>query len=263
VLAHSCHGIVSYVCSGGCDSANSPSSIGILEAPEIFAPNESSSATGTYLVILIDQDVLPEGQDEKVEFLHWFQPNFAESPDLLSGLLRIQNSSDTTGATLPSASYLPPTPPGGSGVHRYTFLLYSQPEDFTVPAAYAAFFSDVPDLSNRLPFDIENFAEDSGLGQPIAANWLRVLNGTDEETSIALTSTAGPTTTSSGSANTATATTTSESSNSPTGSATRTSTSASATGSSGSGAGLVDARGSLKELVFGLALGLVGTGLWL
>lgn len=249
-----------------CGCANSPSSTGILEAPEIFAPNESSSATGTYLVILIDQDVLPEGQNEKVEFLHWFQPNLAESPDLLSGLLRIHNSSDAsnaTSATLPSASYLAPTPPGGSGVHRYTFLLYSQPEDFRVPASYAAFFADVPDLSNRLPFDIEDFAEDSGLGQPIAANWLRVLNGTSEETSIALTSTVGPTTTSSGSANTASATTTSASSGSPTGSATRTSTSASATGSSGSGAGMVDARGSLKEIVFGLALGLVGTGLWL
>lgn len=130
-----------------------------------------------------------------------------------------------------------------------------------MPAAYAAFFSDVPDLSNRLPFDIESFAEDSGLGQPIAANWLRVLNGTVEETLIALTSTAGPTATSSGSANTAAATTTSASSGSATGPATRTSASASATGSSGSGAGLVDVRASLKELVFGLALGLVG--MWL
>ncbi|KEF51003.1 uncharacterized protein A1O9_12929 [Exophiala aquamarina CBS 119918] len=235
----------------------------ILEAPELLAPNNSSSSE-TYLVFLIDQDVVPEGQDEKVEFLHWFQPNLAESDDLLTGLLAIQNSSDSSSATLPSASYLAPTPPGGSGVHRYTFVLYSQPDDFRVPATYAAFFADVPDLSNRLPFDIEKFAEDSGLGEPVAANWLRVLNGTAEETSIALTSTAAPTTTSSDSTNTASATTTSTSSGSSTGTATRTTSSDTAAATAtGNSAGMMDARGNLKELVFGLAFGLVGMGLWL
>lgn len=213
-------------------------------------------------MFLIDQDVLPEGQEKRVEFLHWFQPNLAESDDLLTGLLAVQNSSDSTSATLPSASYLAPTPPGGDGVHRYTFVLFSQPDDFKVPATYAAFFVDKPDLSNRLPFDIEKFAQDSGLGEPVAANWMRVLNGTAEETSIALTSTVAPTSTSSGTANTAAATTTSTSSESSSGTATRTTSSSAAT-ATGNGAGMTDARGTLKGLGFGLALGLVGVGLWL
>lgn len=141
-------------------------------------------------------------------------------------------------------------------------MLYVQPDDFTIPAAYASFFVDVPDLSNRLPFDIKQFAAESDLGEPLAGNWLRVLNGSPEETSAALTSTVGPSSTASGSANTATATTTSASSGSQSGTATSTSSSASATGS-GSGAGLLDARDSLKQLGFGLAVGLAGMGIWL
>ncbi|KAK5064464.1 hypothetical protein LTR84_000297 [Exophiala bonariae] len=237
----------------------------ILEAPSVFTSDNSTSSTGKYLVFLIDQDVLPEGQTEKVEFLHWFQPDLAESDELLAGLLAVQNSSDSINATtsaLPSAPYLAPTPPEGSGPHRYTFLLYAQPDDFSVPASYASFFVDVPDLSNRLPFNIKQFAEDSDLGEPLAANWFRVLNGSAEETSAALTSTVGPSSTASGSANTATATTTSASSGSQTGTATSSSSSATATGS-GNGAGLLDARDSLRELGVGLAVGLAGMGLWL
>lgn len=247
--------------------ANSRRFIDILEAPSVFVPDNSTSSTGKYLVFLIDQDVQPEGQDEKVEFLHWFQPDLAESDELLAGLLAVQNSSDSTNetpSTLPTAPYLAPTPPEGSGPHRYTFLLYAQPDDFTIPAAYASFFVDVPDLSNRLPFDIKQFAAESDLGEPLAGNWLRVLNGSPEETSAALTSTVGPSSTASGSANTATATTTSASSGSQSGTATSTSSSASASATgSGSGAGLLDARDSLKQLGFGLAVGLAGMRMWL
>lgn len=265
MLGISFHGTVSCADSNMGRKANSWCFIGILEAPTLFVPDDASSSNGLYMVILIDQDVLPEGQDKKVEFLHWFQPNLMSTDDDVAGVLAVQNSSDATNATLstaPSAIYLTPTPPEGSGPHRYTFLLYAQPDDFVIPAAYANFFSDVPDLSNRLPFDIKQFAEDSKLGEPLAANWLRVLNGSSEETSVALTSTVAPSSTASGSANTATTTPSSASSGSQTGTATGSSSSSSATGS-GSGAGLLDARDNLKELVFGLAVGLGGMGLWL
>lgn len=180
----------------------------------------------------------------------------------------MQNSSDAANATsetLPSASYLPPTPPGGDGPHRYTFVLFSQPEGFTVPASFASFFSDVPDLSNRLQFDIDDFVSEAGLDEPVAANWLRVLNGTAEETSIALTSTAAPTATASDSANSAEASTTgisfnTASTSSSTRTATSTGSSSSATSTSDSAAGMVEVQGSVT---LGLVLGLAGVALWL
>lgn len=70
----------------------------------------------------------------------------------------------------PEAKYLPPTPEEGSGVHNYTLLLFEQPEGgFALPEEYAKFLPN--DASVRTGFMLEEFVEDTGLGEPFAATY--------------------------------------------------------------------------------------------
>ncbi|KAK7091161.1 hypothetical protein V1264_008886 [Littorina saxatilis] len=70
---------------------------------------------------------------------------------------RVQNRQVVITTTL--VEYNPPTPPQGSGPHRYQFALY--PLNESVPAA------DVP--THRGGFDLAAFASDLGLGNPVAS----------------------------------------------------------------------------------------------
>lgn len=70
----------------------------------------------------------------------------------------------------PEAKYLPPAPEEGSGVHNYTLLLFEQPEGgFALPEEYAKFLPN--DASIRTGFTLEEFVEDTGLGEPFAATY--------------------------------------------------------------------------------------------
>jgi phosphatidylethanolamine-binding protein len=114
---------------------------------------------------MIDQDVHYNGT--AYTMLHWFRP----------GLRR-----NTNDDAIPGASYNPPNPPPGSGAHRYTFVLYAQPEDFAVPEQYAA-INPPAETIDRVAFNLTAFASAANLGDPIAANYLRVINGTEAESS--------------------------------------------------------------------------------
>jgi hypothetical protein len=116
---------------------------------------------------MIDQDVHYNGT--AYTMLHWFQP----------GLRR-----NTNDDTIPGASYNPPNPPPNSGAHRYNFILYQQPSNFTVPEAYAA-INPPTETIDRVAFNLTAFALAANLGDPISANYLRVINGTEAESSSA------------------------------------------------------------------------------
>jgi hypothetical protein len=66
--------------------------------------------------------------------------------------------------------YQPPSPPVGDYPHRYTFLLYEQPRNFSIPSSVNA--------SSRRGFDLEAFLSNSGLAQgaALAANYMLVAN---------------------------------------------------------------------------------------
>ena len=205
---------------------------------------------------MIDQDVPRD--DTKVTLLHWLQPNFVATPETLSYIPIMDGASTAVGA-----EYIPPTPPGGSGPHRYTFLLFEQPSLWSIPSAFAT-INPPADTSARIGFDVADFVSQSGLAEPVAANYIQVLNGTAAESSSAASMTyVAPTSViSSSAASEATATTTSSAAGSATTEAgSVTSAMASATASATDGA--VAIRGNTKELLIGLAMGVAGAGLWM
>ena len=99
------------------------------------------------------------------QFLHWLQAG-----------LTFPNSSAADLTEPATISYARPTPPNFSVPHRYTFFLYIQPSDFAVPTSPVDF--TVFNATTRLSFDVEQFAREAGLGEPLAANYFLCGNQT-------------------------------------------------------------------------------------
>jgi phosphatidylethanolamine-binding protein len=127
--------------------------IDTAKAPTIGVPKALISSTGKGLLIMIDPDVTLAGS--KRPYLHWLIPNV----DLSNETANVP----TTGSNI--VPYFQPTPPAADAAHRYTFLLYSQPNNFQI--------SSKPKV---LGFDVNAFATASGLGQPKAGSYMLVKN---------------------------------------------------------------------------------------
>jgi phosphatidylethanolamine-binding protein len=225
------------------------------------------------MLFMIDQDVPRNGTT--FTLLHWFQPDLHRTMDN-STLSVIMIDDNTT--SIQGAPYIPPTPPGGSGPHRYNFILYAQPPNFTLPSQYAS-INPPASTADRIGFNLTAFAAAANLQQPIAANYLRVLNGTESETSSAETATgtvgvaptesptviASTTDTEAAASASSAATQTGtamETTASETGSGTAEASSPAETASSGSGAVGAFGTGG-KDLLMGIALAVVGAGMFM
>ncbi|KIY00999.1 uncharacterized protein Z520_03665 [Fonsecaea multimorphosa CBS 102226] len=173
----------------------------VLAAPTIDGPTDSSR-TLDFMIFMVDQDATsPDDANTRVQFLQWYQPNLGGASEVLSDF-----GTDAQNFTsAPAVSYMPPTPPAGDEAHRYTLLLYSQPEGFSIPASFESFF-DSTDSNARISFDMAGFAAAAGIGQPVAANWFEVQNTSQAVTSS--TAATSSTTASSTSASTSTSTST-------------------------------------------------------
>ena len=112
---------------------------------------------------MVDSDVPRNGT--RVELLHWLASNVTLAGNRMLSI-----------PSLNEAQYRQPSPPVGDTPHAYTFVLFAQPENFTVPAE----FTDI--LETRVFFNISRFIAATGLGQPIAANYIRVQNLTGTPT---------------------------------------------------------------------------------
>jgi phosphatidylethanolamine-binding protein len=132
----------------------------------------------SYIVFAIDLDVPRNGG---TTLLHWFEANFT----LTSSLILTRSSANTS----TGAPYIGPNPPPGNP-HRYTFLLFSQPNDFTVPESFSV-INPPTSTSARIGFNITRFVAEAGLGAPLAGNHFRVVN-----TSATASSTGSPAATS-------------------------------------------------------------------
>ncbi|KAJ9606248.1 hypothetical protein H2200_009209 [Cladophialophora chaetospira] len=136
----------------------------VLDAPNAYGPADATEEA-TYILFMVDEDV-DTGNGPRVQLLHYFLPNLVGIKHKLS----VQpGASDATTAV--GADYVEPGPPPGDIAYRYTLLLYPQPANFSVPAAYAS-FSPPANVNVRYPFNMSGLAEAAGLGQPIAANWI-------------------------------------------------------------------------------------------
>jgi phosphatidylethanolamine-binding protein len=114
-------------------------------------------------VFAIDLDVPRNGT---TTLLHWFEPDFTVSSDLV---LTPKTANTSTGAL-----YIGPSPPPGNP-HRYTFLLFSQPDDFTVPESFSN-INPPTATSARIGFNITRFITAAGLDAPLAGNYFTVVN---------------------------------------------------------------------------------------
>jgi phosphatidylethanolamine-binding protein (PEBP) family uncharacterized protein len=114
------------------------------------------SSTAKGLLIMIDPDI--NMGDRKTTYLHWLIPDVDLSHE--------KAAVPTTGSNI--VSYLQPSPPAGDPPHRYTFLLYSQPGNFSIPSEFATL------QLFTLGFDVSAFATAARLGQPKAATFMQV-----------------------------------------------------------------------------------------
>ncbi|KAF2466701.1 PEBP-like protein [Lindgomyces ingoldianus] len=163
----------------------------LIPRPEVANPPTISTpaftSTGKAILFMVDSDVPRNGT--RVQLLHWLVSNVT---------LSAQNSSVLDIPTPGEAPYRQPSPPVGDIPHAYTFVLFSQPENFSIPAQ----FNDV--LQTRVLFDISAFIAATGLQDPIAANYIQVQNVTGVSGTVTTFPPARPTTTPTSSGNSST-----------------------------------------------------------
>ncbi|KAF2263491.1 PEBP-like protein [Lojkania enalia] len=129
--------------------------------PNVTTPVFTSR--GRAVLFMVDSDVPRNGT--RVQLLHWLVTNATLGDN---GTLNVPSPGE--------APYLQPSPPVGDVPHAYTFMLFSQPENFTIPAQFNAV------LESRVGFNMSGFVEAAKLYDPLAANYIRVQNVTGTPT---------------------------------------------------------------------------------
>jgi phosphatidylethanolamine-binding protein len=96
--------------------------------------------------------------------LHW----------IVAGLSYPNDTTTLTSHQGEIASYFPPSPPLGQ-THTYGVFLYPEPAKFAIPADFVPFFANLSASPlNRIGFNLTHFVEETGLGEPVAADWFLV-----------------------------------------------------------------------------------------
>ena len=112
----------------------------------------------------MDPDAPSPRNRSSSEIIHWILPNLTSSQS------RPYELTNTSAAFV---EWQPPAPGAGSGPHRYTFLLFEQPDSFSYPSEYAGYGG-----RNRTKFNAESFVQASGLGRLVAADYVVTENVT-------------------------------------------------------------------------------------
>ncbi|KXN88547.1 CEN-like protein 2 [Leucoagaricus sp. SymC.cos] len=115
-----------------------------------------SDCEGPFVVAAVDPDAPTPQDPTSAQIRHFLGGNFTPGAN---GLL-----SNSTPAL---SEFRQPTPPAGSDAHRYIFLLFEQPDGF----------NDQTVVTPTTPvdlFDINAFAQEVGLGNPIAGTFMLV-----------------------------------------------------------------------------------------
>ncbi|KAG8780971.1 hypothetical protein FRC12_022369 [Ceratobasidium sp. 428] len=118
--------------------------------------------SGPYVVAIVDPDAPSRATPTSAQIRHLLAGNLTVSSTRSKYVIDSFLLKNSTAAI---NDYRPPTPPAGSGPHRYVALLYAQPPVFDIS------FLNVSDI--RL-FNISSFATRAGLGQPLAGTFLTV-----------------------------------------------------------------------------------------
>lgn len=134
---------------------------------------------------MVDLDVPRNGS--RIQLIHWI------ATDVTPGA----RDNSTKGRPLIFSNspvpYLQPSPPVGDVPHSYNIVVFPQPANFSIPAQYSNL------SSTRVPFNVSQFAADTGLSSPIAGSYFQVQNLTGTATAT-FPPARSPTATSSGNA---------------------------------------------------------------
>ncbi|KAI0660835.1 phosphatidylethanolamine-binding protein [Cubamyces menziesii] len=134
--------------------------------PQFFlVSNDTSLATQTFVLAMVDPDAPTPQNATAAQIRHLLAPGIVVNGSLATGAALVNN-------TPAISNFLRPTPPAGSDPHRYTLLLFIQPSNFTT--AVSSFVNSSTPVNN---FNISLFAQELGLGSPIAGNFF--LTGPD------------------------------------------------------------------------------------
>ncbi|KAI0750957.1 phosphatidylethanolamine-binding protein [Daedaleopsis nitida] len=142
-----------------------------LRPTVLFTSNMTTFAAQTFVLAMVDPDAPTPQAPTSAQIRHLLAPNISLNGSAAEGALLVNN-------TPAISDFLRPTPPAGSDPHRYILLLFVQPANFSdvVPSILNA---STP-ISN---FNISAFAEQTGLGSPIAGNFF--LTGPDANSTAA------------------------------------------------------------------------------
>lgn len=128
------------------------------ETPKVtFSTASNSGSSQSFTFLLIDPDA-PTPDDPKFAYWrHWVVTNVPFS----SAIGDVKDGKTLT-------QYLAPGPKDESGPHRYLFLLFKEPEDFSIEK------SDVggEEFVDRRSFGARKFVEEYGL-ELVGVQWMR------------------------------------------------------------------------------------------
>jgi phosphatidylethanolamine-binding protein (PEBP) family uncharacterized protein len=157
---------------------------------KIVPANAGVSPAGNFTLVMVDARVVGTNESDG-QILHWLVNyvtlrNDSSCPPSSPSL----NVSTACGVVV--TDYVGPTPPEGSGPHRYVILLLPQPSSFSPPANLTN-----PNVGLSVYFHLTDYISTSHLGQPIAGMYFDVQQGlsnvTVPPTSAVVTSTLNPT----------------------------------------------------------------------
>ncbi|KAI0005688.1 PEBP-like protein [Xylariaceae sp. FL0662B] len=130
----------------------------------------SGEAPGTYLWMMIDLDASTNfanpGAGQAATYLHTVIQDFKAS-----GTASADGVNTLTSTATGPVAWFNPMPPAENPPHphRYTNLLWEQPDGWTVPAAASSMLQQ-----QKVGFKVPDFITAAGLSAPIAANYFNV-----------------------------------------------------------------------------------------
>ncbi|KAJ6483210.1 PEBP-like protein [Mycena sanguinolenta] len=131
-----------------------PPGIAIAAAPneeDISADGLVKNDSVRYTLAMFDPDAPSAAQPTSSQFRHW----------VITGLTPTGDPTAPALQTTPAANaYRPPGPPKGSGIHRYTFALFREPPNFSLPEGASELD---PSIEARRRWDAVKFGERNGL----------------------------------------------------------------------------------------------------
>ncbi|KAJ7752638.1 phosphatidylethanolamine-binding protein [Mycena metata] len=104
-----------------------------------------------YTLAMLDPDAPSAAQPTSSQFRHWVITGL--QPD-------VEFTGPAVQTTTAANTYRPPGPPKGSGLHRYTFVLFREPPNFSLPEG-ASELDDSVEARRR--WDAVKFGERNGL----------------------------------------------------------------------------------------------------